>query len=191
MRDARWVGLAFIALPFALPLACNKSEVPAGGAPSSPVTSAAAAPAASAASAPAVAAAAPAPADCGHTACGESFFVDAVAPDACTTGARCDVTLKLVATGAFHVNDQYPYRYKAQPTPTVEFLGTDPAGKNVFSKPAGDWTQTGAKSGVLTVHLTPTAKGGSTISGVFKLSVCSEQNCLIEQPEVHVAIHAS
>jgi|HubBroStandDraft_2_1064218.scaffolds.fasta_scaffold224530_2 hypothetical protein len=187
MRDVLWGGLALIALP--LSLACNKSEVPAGGAPSSPVTSAAsAAPGASAASAPV---AAGAPADCGHTVCSESFFVDAVAPDTCATGARCDVTLKLVATGAFHVNDQYPYRYKAQPAPAVEFLGTDPAGKNVFSKPAGDWAQTGAKSGVLTVHLTPTAKGASTISGVFKLSVCSEQNCLIEQPEVHVAIHAS
>jgi hypothetical protein len=187
MREARWVVPALIAT--ALALACNKSEVPAGNAPSAPAASAA--PLASAASATVAPVASAAAADCGHTVCSESFFVDAVAPDACASGARCDVTLKLVATGAFHVNDQYPYRYKAQPTPTVEFLGTDPAGKNVFSKPAGDWAQTGAKSGVLTVHLTPTAKGGAMISGVFKLSVCSEQNCLIEQPEVHVAIHAS
>jgi hypothetical protein len=165
MRDALWVGLAVLAGSFS----CNKSEGPAGSVPSAPAAAA----------------------DCGHAVCGESFFVDAAPKDGCSSGGRCEVSLKLVATGAFHVNDQYPYRYKAEPTSTVEFLGTDPAGKNVFSKPAGDWAQTGAKSGVLTVHLAPSAKGSSTISGVFKLSVCSEQNCLIEQPRVSVAIHAS
>jgi hypothetical protein len=172
---------------------CSK-EVPAGSVPSAPVASVA--PGASAASSP-TANAPPTPvapaaaADCRHAVCGESFFVDAVAKDGCSSGGQCEVSLKLVATGAFHVNDQYPYRYKAEPTSAVEFLGTDPTGKNVFSKPAGDWAQTGAKSGILTVHLAPSAKGTSTISGVFKLSVCSEQNCLIEQPRVSVAIHAS
>ncbi len=182
MRDALWVGLAVMAGSFS----CNKSEVPAGSVPSAPVASAPIA-----ANAPPTPVAPAAAADCGHAVCGESFFVDTVAKDGCSSGGRCEVSLKLVATGAFHVNDQYPYRYKAEPTSTVEFLGTDPAGKNVFSKPAGDWAQTGAKSGVLTVHLAPSAKGSSTISGVFKLSVCSEQNCLIEQPRVSVAIHAS
>jgi hypothetical protein len=184
MRDAFWVGLALVAGSFS----CNKGA-PTGSVPSAPAASAA--PAGDSPRAP-VASAAPAPAaDCGHAVCGESFFVDAVAKDGCSTGGRCEVSLKLVATGAFHVNDQYPYRYKAEPTPTLEFLGTDPAGKNVFSKPAGNWAQTGAKSGVLTVQVAPSAKGAATVSGVFKLSVCSEQNCLIEQPQVSVAIHAS
>jgi hypothetical protein len=168
MTYKSWVGLA---LAFCA-VACGKNEAPVGGAPST-------------ATAP------PAPADCGHAACGDSFFVDALVRDGCATAARCEVSLKLTATGAFHVNDQYPYRFKAEATPAVEFLGTDPAGKNVFSRQGGDWTQTDAKSGVLTVHWTPTAAGAGTLSGVFKLSVCSEQNCLIEQPQLRVPIHSS
>jgi hypothetical protein len=132
-----------------------------------------------------------APAGCGHLACGESYFVDAAVQEGCVAAARCQVALKLVATGAFHINAQYPYRFRAEATPGVDFLGTDPAGSTVFSKPSGDWAESDATSGVITVRFTPKVRGSSTISGVFKLSVCSEQNCLIEQPELHVAINAS
>jgi hypothetical protein len=164
-------------------LGCSKSDAPSGNA---------GAQAPGAAVPPAAPAPAPAPpANCGHAACGESYFIDTALQDGCTAAAKCQVAIKLVATGGFHINDQYPYRFKAADDPTVEFLGTDPAGKNVFSKPAGDWAQGDAKSGVMTVHLTPTTKGSSTISGVFKLSVCSAEKCLIEQPELHVALHAS
>jgi hypothetical protein len=130
------------------------------------------------------------PADCGHAACGEGYFIDTVVEDGCSAGASCRVAVKLVATGDFHVNDEYPYRFKVQPTPGVELLGADPAGKNVFSKPAGDWAKTDAKSGTMTVRVTPTVKLPSTISGIFKLSVCSAQNCLIDQPEVRAVIAA-
>jgi hypothetical protein len=178
MTNDRWVGFVLAAAAFC---GCNKNDAPAAPAAQGIV----------AARALASSAGAPAAALCGHAACGDSYFVDIIAEDGCASAARCNVGLKLTATGAFHVNDQYPYKFKAEATPAVEFLGTDPAGKNVFSKPAGDWAQTGAKSGVMTVHLTPAAPGRSTISGVFKLSVCSEQNCLIEQPQVQVSIHAS
>ena len=72
-------------------------------------------------------------------------------PVSCTAGSPCNVTLKLVATGDFHVNDEYPYRFKADDAPGVAFLGTDPGGKNTFSKAAGDWQKADAKSGAMTV----------------------------------------
>lgn len=180
MTNDRWLGVALVLLALG---GCDKKEMPAapalqGVAPATPATHA-------------PASAAVAHANCGHAACGESYFVDVVGEDGCAPAQRCNVGLKLTATGAFHVNDQYPYKFKADASPAVEFLGTDPAGKNVFSKPAGDWAQTGAKSGVMTVHVAPNGPGRSTISGVFKLSVCSEQNCLIEQPQLQVSIHAS
>jgi hypothetical protein len=178
MTNDRWVGVVLAAATLC---GCNKNDAPAAP-PGQGV---------GASHPPAPAAGAPAAVNCGHAACGDSYFVDVIAEDGCASAARCNVGLKLTATGAFHVNDQYPYKFKAEATPAVEFLGTDPAGKNVFSKPAGDWAQTGAKSGVMTVRLTPAAPGRSTISGVFKLSVCSEQNCLIEQPQLQVSIHAS
>lgn len=100
------------------------------------------------------------------------------------------MTLKLFATGQFHINDEYPYRFRADDAPGVAFLGTDAAGKNVFSKPAGDWQKVEAKAGAMKVSFSPAAPGDKTIAGTFKLSVCSPQSCLIEEPRISAAIAA-
>jgi hypothetical protein len=117
---------------------------------------------------------------CPHAVCADNFFVDAQ-PGACTAGSPCTVALKLVATGDFHINDEYPYRFKADDAPGVEFLGTDAGGKSTFSKAAGDWQKSEEKAGVMTVKLLASDRGQKTIGGTFKLSVCSAQNCLLEQ----------
>jgi hypothetical protein len=140
---------------------------------------------------PAKASTVPAPKgpDCpGHAACATSFFVDAVAPASCAVGSSCSLTLKLVALGDYHVNDEYPYRFKADDAPAVRFEGTDAAGKNVFSKPAGDWQKSDPKSGTMIVKFSPLQKGATPIAGTFKLSVCSAQNCLLEQPRVSALV---
>lgn len=163
-----------------LALGCGKPEGMAGPG---------AAKNAAVASAPAAAASAPAT-GCGHTACADNFFVDAIAPADCGAGRECAVTVKLVATGEFHVNDQYPYRFKADDAPGVQFAGTDAAGKNVFSKAAGDWRKVDEKGGAMTVRFTPSDKGDKTIAGTLKLSVCSAQNCLLEQRTVSATVAA-
>jgi hypothetical protein len=122
-------------------------------------------------------------ADCGHAVCAADYFVDA-APVSCTAGSPCSLTLKVVATGDFHVNDEYPYRFKADDAPGVAFLGTDPSGSSTFSKAAGDWQKADAKSGAMTVKLIAANPGGAAIAGTLKLSVCSAANCLLEQPRV-------
>jgi hypothetical protein len=119
--------------------------------------------------------------DCGHTACGSNFFLDATSPADCAVGAKCVLTVKLVATGAYHINEDYPYKFKADDASGVEFLGVDPAGKNVFSKGASDWKKTDEKSGVMSVAFRPADRGNKSIAGTFKLSVCSAQNCQLEQ----------
>jgi hypothetical protein len=126
--------------------------------------------------------------DCGHAVCADNFFIDAAPSGDCAPGASCNVALRLVATGAFHINDEYPYRFKADDAPGVRFLGTDGAGANVFSKAAGDWHKADAKSGAMTVKFTPTSAGSTTIAGTLKLSVCSEANCLLEQRQVSTAV---
>ena len=98
-------------------------------------TAAAPAPAAPAASAPAAAGGA----GCKHAACADNFFVDTQAPPECAVGTTCDLAVKLTALGDFHVNDEYPYRFKANDVPGIDYAGTDAMGKGVFSKPAGDW----------------------------------------------------
>lgn len=128
-------------------------------------------------------------ADCGHAACADNFFIDA-APGDCAAGSVCNVALTLVATGDFHINDEYPYRFKADDAAGVEFLGTDANGKNSFSKAAGDWQKTAAKSGTLTVKFAAKDAGTKTVGGTLKLSVCSAQACLLEQRQVTASVLA-
>ncbi len=108
----------------------------------------------------------------------------------CVAGAQCSVSLRLAATSGYHINDQYPYKYTATNVAAVDFQGTDPQGKNVFSKGAGDFATQGPTVGVMTVKFTPKTKGNVTIDGTFKLSVCSEANCKIDSasPSVTVAV---
>lgn len=123
----------------------------------------------------------------GHAASDDNFFVDA-APDACTAGSVCVLRLKLTATGDYHINDEYPYKFKAEDSGGVEFQGTDGAGKNVFSKAAGDWSKDGEKNGTMTVKFKPADKGSKSIAGTFKLSVCSAQNCLLKSAQLSVPV---
>jgi hypothetical protein len=127
-------------------------------------------------------------ANCGHTACGSNFFVDAVTPADCAPGAKCTVDVKLVATGEFHINDEYPYKFRADDAPGVEYLGADAAGKNTFSRDAKDWKKTDEKSGVMTLAFRASDKGQKTVGGTFKLSVCSAQNCQLEQQPVKATV---
>jgi hypothetical protein len=131
---------------------------------------------------------APQGADCGHTSCGSNFFVDAVPPGDCATGANCTIGLTLVATGAYHINDEYPYKFRADDAPKVTFQGTDPTGPNVFSKGASNWQKTGAQKGTMNVIFQSTDKGTKNVSGTFKFSVCSEQNCQLEQAAVTIPV---
>jgi hypothetical protein len=125
----------------------------------------------------------------GHAACGAEFTVDAVS-GACDAGAPCSVVLELTTLGKFHVNDEYPYRFKAAEAPGVRYLGTDGAGKNVFSKGAGDWQRTGEKTGAMTVRFSADGKGERTIAGTLKLSVCSTETCLLDQRDIAARVRA-
>jgi hypothetical protein len=118
---------------------------------------------------------------------GNNFKIDATSAG-CKAGAECTITMRLEATGEYHINDNYPYKFKANDAAGVEFLGKDGAGKNVFSKTAGDFVKEGEKVGVMTVHFKPAAKGTVTVAGVYKLSICSNANCLLEQANVSVPV---
>jgi hypothetical protein len=166
-----------VGVVLALGVGCSRPETAAGASNTAPANS--------------VMVAVPGAAGCtGHAVCADDFFIDAVPPDECAVGSVCSVTFKLVATGNFHVNDEYPYRFKATDAPGVAFAGTDAAGKNVFSKPAGDWRKVDEKGGAMTVKFTAADKGSKTIGGTFKLSVCSQATCLLEQREVSALVAA-
>ena len=124
-----------------------------------------------------------------QVASGNNFTVNANVA-ACTSGADCTITLKLEAKGDFHVNKEYPYKFKATAASGVTYLGKDGAGPDTFSKSAGDFALDSAneKVGTMTVKFKSANKGAVTIAGVFKLSVCSAQNCQLETANVSVPV---
>lgn len=119
--------------------------------------------------------------DCGHTSCGSNFFIDAAQSSDCAPGANCAIAISLVATGEFHINDDYPYKFRADDAPHLTFQGTDPAGPNVFSKLGSNWHKMGPQKGTMSVVFQSAEKGTRNVSGTFKLSVCSAHNCQLEQ----------
>ncbi|MDP9033520.1 MAG: hypothetical protein M3O50_01830 [Myxococcota bacterium] len=127
-------------------------------------------------------------ASCGHAACGSNFFVDAAVPSACSAGASCVLTLTLVATGAYHINDDYPYKFRADDGPGIRFLGKSDADGDVFSKAAGDWTKKDERTGTIAITFRAASPGSRVVSGIFKLSVCSAQSCQLEQQAIQASV---
>ena len=119
-----------------------------------------------------------------------SYVVTTATVGDCKAGETCTATLRIVAKSEFHINDEYPYKFTAGDVGGVEFQGTDGAGKNVFSKAAGNFVKESAKVGVLTVKLKPQAKGKVDVAGVYKLSVCSDATCKLDNPTVSFAVDA-
>src|SRR5215831_14015817 len=102
-----------------------------------------------------------------QVATGNNFVVNATAA-ACTSGADCSIALKLEAKGDFHVNKEYPYKFKATAANGVTYLGKDGAGPDTFSKTAGDFVLDSAneKVGTMTLKFKSANKGAVTIAGV-------------------------
>jgi hypothetical protein len=125
---------------------------------------------------------------CGHSFCSDHFFVDVDPGPPCAPGAPCTAKVTLAAVGAFHINDEYPYKFTAREAPGLRALGTDAAGTTVFSKAAGDWRKTEEKVGTMNVKWSSDTAGDKTLAGVLKLSVCSAESCLLDQAPVQATI---
>jgi hypothetical protein len=127
---------------------------------------------------------------CGHAYCADNYYVDVDSGPACAPGATCTAKVTLVAVGAFHINDEYPYKFTARDAPGLRVLGTDAAGANVFSKTAGDWRKSEEKVGTMSVKWASDTAGDRTLGGVLKLSVCTAQACLLDQAAVQATVAA-
>jgi hypothetical protein len=108
----------------------------------------------------------------------------------CTAGAECKVDLTLTAAAGFHVNKDYPYKFKANDVAGVEFTGTDAGGKNVFSKASGDFAPDPKDEhvGVMHVHFKAAKAGSVALSGTYKLAVCTADNCQFKPVDISMAV---
>jgi hypothetical protein len=101
----------------------------------------------------------------------------------CTIDNECTATIRLEALGGYHINDAYPYKFTAYDSPGVEFHGKDASNRSVFGKNNGDFEKQSEKVAVVRVRF-KAPKGKVAFTGKFKMSVCSEASCQIDQPEV-------
>lgn len=119
---------------------------------------------------------------------GKNFALE-LASAGCKAGAECVMTLRLTAAGAYHVNKEYPYKFTANAAPGVEFLSKGAA--NTFTRAEGDFVEQGEKNGTMTVRFKPAAAGDANVSGTYKFSVCSADQCQIEQEKVELVVPVS
>jgi DNA/RNA endonuclease YhcR with UshA esterase domain len=109
----------------------------------------------------------------------EYFRVDAGPRTPCVAGKPCEARIVLTALGDYHVNERYPFKLEADAVPGLAVEGT------------GSWTLDDAKTGTLTVRYTPAKAGPAKLAGTFKLSVCTDENCMIEAPKIALDVTAN
>lgn len=101
------------------------------------------------------------------------YRLDAV-PAPCAVGRACEAKVVLTALGAYHVNQDYPFKFLPDAASPL-------AGEPAFA-------HDDARHGTLTLRFQPTAAGTTTLTGTFKLSVCSDDTCEIEKPQIAVRV---
>jgi hypothetical protein len=111
-----------------------------------------------------------------------------LAPEPCKAGAECTVHVRLDVLGPWHLNDAYPYKFKAEPAAGTEFLGQDAEQNNIFSRAAGDFKPQGEKQGILDVRFKHGEKGAVDILGTYNFSVCSAEKCRLEKERLAVNV---
>lgn len=111
----------------------------------------------------------------------ENYLAEIKAGGSYKAGAEGAVDVTLTVKGAYHTNDQYPYKFKLN----------DPAPDGVaFPKPLlkredGKFEKT---QGTFRVPFNATKPGKYTIAGVLSLSVCSEANCIMDKVPLEISV---
>jgi len=101
-----------------------------------------------------------------------SFEVAVKPPASCARATTCEAQIALTALAGFKVNAEYPFKFVGDIGPQISFEGT------------GSFAHGDKKTGTMTVKFRSEAAGTIKVSGTFKLSVCTDEVCKIEQPKI-------
>jgi len=125
--------------------------------------------------------AAPAPAAQAATSrVSESQFEVSIAPKGdYQAGKEGTVEVVLDAKAPFHVNDQYPIKFKAKEAAGVKFP------QAVVGK---DKAKVENMRATMPVAFVPDAAGKRTVAGQFLFSVCTDENCLMEKRDLSLVV---
>ncbi len=102
----------------------------------------------------------------------ESFVVELKPTGAYEVGQAGQVELVLEAKPPFKVNQDYPYSFALDESDGLSFTSM---------KLTKDAVKLEEKRATLSVPFTPSQAGQKTISGTFKFSVCTDEQCLIKK----------
>ena len=168
-----------------LSTSCKREVPPAGEDARAPT--AAALPAAP--TEPAAPAAAPAPsgapAPAGEAAASQSrydepkFAIVAQPSGTYASGQEGAVEIVLDAKPPFHINQQYPYKFKAKEGPGVKFA------QPVVGK---DAAKLEAQRMTMRVPFVPDGAGQRTVAGQLLFSVCTDETCLMEKRDLSLVV---
>jgi len=110
----------------------------------------------------------------------ESQFELAVGPSgAYQAGKEGTVEIVLEAKPPFHVNDQYPIKFKVKEGPGVKYAAA------VVGK---DKAKVEKQRATMPVAFTPESAGQHTVAGQFAFSVCTDENCLMEKRDLSLVV---
>jgi hypothetical protein len=94
-------------------------------------------------------------------------------------GQEGAVEIVLDAKPPFHVNTQYPYKFKVKEGPGVKYP------KPVVTKDAAKME---TQRVTMPVAFVPEAAGNHTVSGQFAFSVCTDETCLMEKRDLTLVV---
>jgi len=110
----------------------------------------------------------------------DTYLVEISAGSPYRVGATGSVKVSLTAKAGFHINDQYPYRFRA--SPPVEGVSYP---KPVLERVDGQFEE---KTAVFNLPFVASHAGQFAVGGVLNLSVCSPASCIVQKVPLAVTV---
>ena len=109
-----------------------------------------------------------------------NYTAEIVAAGAYKAGTEGTVHVTVVSKGEYHINPQYPYKFKANaPSDGLTYP------KPTLQRADGKFEET---RGTFHVPFVAAKAGKATIGGTLNLSVCSAANCIVDKVPLDLVV---
>jgi hypothetical protein len=110
----------------------------------------------------------------------DNFLAEISAVGPYKAGVPATVKVSLTTKGVFHINGQYPYRFKTAPAPDGLTYS-----KSVLERADGQFEE---KTAVFTLPFVASHAGAFNVGGVFHMSVCSPTSCVVQKAPLDISV---